>query len=263
MIGKTIRMERIMNRDTGNTVIVPMDHGVSVGPIKGLCNVKEMVDKVAEGGANAIILHKGLVAPGHRRKGRDVGLIIHLSAGTSLAPDPNAKMLVCSVQEAIKMGADAVSLHVNIGAEDEKTMLRDFGETTKKAKEWGMPLLAMVYARGPKIRNQYEPCVVEHAARLGAEIGADIVKVAYTGTPETFGRVVEGCPIPVVIAGGEKMETDEDVLQMVKGAMEAGGKGVSIGRNVFQHPYPDRMVRAISVIVNENTSVEKAMEVLK
>lgn len=121
----------------------------------------------------------------------------------------------------------------------------------------------MVYPRGPKIKNQYDVEVVKHAARLGAELGADLVKVPYTGDPESFREVTEGCPIPVLIAGGEKMDTDEDVLSMVKGAMEGGGSGVSIGRNVFQHPHPDRMVRAIAMIVHEGASVEEALEVLK
>lgn len=263
IVGKEIRLERIMNRETGTTVIVPMDHGTTVGPVKGLINLKETVNKVAEGGANAIVIHKGMVSAGHRRRGRDIGLIIHLSASTCLSPTPNNKVLVCTVEEAIKLGADAVSIHVNIGAEDEATMLKDFGLISAKALEWGMPLLAMVYARGPKIRNQYDPAVVKHAARVGAELGADIVKVPYTGSPETFSQVVEGCPIPVVIAGGEKMNTVEDVLRMVKGAMEAGAAGVSIGRNVFQHENPEAMVRAISLIVHNGATVEEALEVLK
>ena len=116
MIGKEIRLERIINRDSGKTVIVPMDHGVTVGPIKGLINMAETVNKIAEGGANAVVLHKGIVTSGHRGKGKDIGLIIHRSASTTLAPDPNNKISICTVEEAIKLGADAVSVHVNIGA---------------------------------------------------------------------------------------------------------------------------------------------------
>jgi class I fructose-bisphosphate aldolase len=171
--------------------------------------------------------------------------------------------LVCTIEETIQFGADAVSIHINIGAEDEKKMLHDFGEVSREARRWGMPLLAMMYTRGPKIKNQYDPEMVKHAARVGAELGADIVKVPYTGTPETFRDVVEGCFVPVVIAGGEKMDTDEDVLRMVKGCMEAGGAGVSIGRNVFQHRDPGKIVRAISRIVHEGTAVEEALNILE
>jgi len=120
ILGKHIRMERIINRNTGKTIIVPMDHGISVGPIDGLQDMKSIIHKVAEGGANAIVEHKGLVGEGHRGKGNDVGLIIHLSGSTSLSPYPNAKTLVCSVEEAVKLGADAVSIHVNLGDAGEK-----------------------------------------------------------------------------------------------------------------------------------------------
>jgi predicted phospho-2-dehydro-3-deoxyheptonate aldolase len=263
MIGKQIRLERIKNRNSGKTVIIPMDHGVTMGPLPGIIDMKKAVDAVAEGGANAILMHKGVVSCGHRGSGRDIGLIIHMSASTSLAPDPNAKVLVCTVEEAVKLGADAVSIHINLGAEDEKDMLRDLGHVARQASEWRMPLLAMMYTRGRKIKNEYDAGVVKHAARVGAELGADVVKVPYTGSPETFKDVVEGCFVPVVIAGGEKMDTDKDILTMVKGSIDAGSLGVSIGRNAFQHHRPDKIVRAISLIVHENCSVKEALKVLK
>ncbi len=263
MVGKRIRMERIMDRASAKTVIVPMDHGVTLGPMPGLVDMRQTINAMAVGGANAIVIHKGLVEAGHRRGGKDVGLIIHLSASTSMAPDPNAKVLVCCVEEAIKLGADAVSIHVNIGAEDEKSMLRDFGLVAKEAAIWGMPLLAMMYMRGPKVKNGYDVNVVKHAARVGAELGADIVKVPYTGSPETFREVVEGCFVPVVIAGGEKMETDQDILEMVKGSVMAGGAGVSIGRNAFQHREPEKIVRIIKKIVHNGFTVEDGLKELK
>jgi predicted phospho-2-dehydro-3-deoxyheptonate aldolase len=263
MIGKQIRIERVMNRDTGRTVVVPMDHGATVGPIAGLENMRETVGKMVNGGANAILMHKGIVTAGHRRGGRDIGLIVHLSAGTTLSPDPNQKVPVCTVEEAIKLGADAVSIHVNVGAETDADMLRHFGEVSNACMTWGMPLLAMVYTRGPKIESEYDVKYVKHAARLGAELGADIVKVNYTGSPESFREVVGGCPVPVVIAGGEKVETDEELLQMIAGSLEAGGRGASIGRNAFQHADPEGMVRAITMVVHEGASVRDSKRFLE
>lgn len=263
ILGKQIRMERIMNRNTGKTVIVPMDHGISVGPIDGLQDMKSIIQKITAGGANAIVEHKGLVGEGHRRKGGDIGLIIHLSASTSLSPYPNAKTLVCSVEEAIKLGADAVSIHVNLGNGSEKEMLADFGRVSYEARMWGMPLLAMIYPRGENIQDEYDVRVIKHAARVGSEIGADIVKVSYTGSAETFKEVVSGCSVPVVIAGGAKMDSDREILEMVKGSIDAGGSGVSIGRNVFQHRNPTRMVQAISAIVNDESSVADALKLLE
>ncbi len=260
MMGKRIRMERIMNRNSGRTVIIPMDHGVTLGPMDGLVRMRETIDAVVRGGANAIVIHKGLVEMGHPRSERDLGLIVHLSASTKMAPDSNCKIMVCTVEEAIKLGADAVSVHVNLGAEDEKTMLRDLGAIAREAMEWGMPLLAMMYTRGPKVEREYDVRWVKHAARVGAELGADIVKVAYTGSPETFREVVEGCFVPVVIAGGEKMGSDLDILEMVEGSVAAGGAGVSIGRNVFQHKDPAAIVRAICKIVHHGSGMEERLK---
>ncbi len=262
MLGKKIRIERIMDRETGKTIIVPLDHGVTVGPIPGLIDLGKTVDAVANGGANAVIGHVGLPLYGHRHHGKDIGLILHLSASTSLNPDPNNKVLVNSVERAIKMGADGVSIHVNIGAADEDNMLKDLGRVSNDCMEWGMPLLAMMYARGPKIKKETDVEVVKLAARVGAELGADIVKTNYTGDPDSFAKVVEGCPAPVIIAGGEKMETDRDVLEMVYWSLQAGGKGVSIGRNIFQHNNPYKIVKAIYSIVFENIKVDEAMKIL-
>jgi len=263
MIGKMIRLERIIDRNSGKTVIVPMDHGVSVGPIEGLEDMRAAVSKVVGGGANAILMHKGMVLAGHRGAGRDVGLIIHLSAGTSISPDPNAKELVCSVEEAIKLGADAVSVHINLGAETDKEMLAQLGFVSEQCMEWQMPLVAMMYTRGPKVKNEFDVANVKLAARVGAELGADIVKVPYTGSVDTFAEVVGGCPVPVVIAGGEKMESDEDIFKMVDEALKAGAKGLSIGRNAFQHKSPEKIVSALCKMVHEAAGVEKAIEMLQ
>ncbi len=261
-LGKLIRLERIVNRNTKKTIIVPMDHGVSSGPMEGIVDIKSAVNDVAEGGANAVVLHKGMVKAGYRGGGKDIGLIVHLSASTDWAPTKNDKVLVCSVEEAIKLGADGVSIHINIGADLEREMLRDFGTVSKVCEEWGMPLLAMVYGRG-KDMNQYDPKIVAHCARLGAELGADIVKVPYTGDPETFQKAIQGCPIPVVIAGGPKMKTEREVLEMVHGAIKAGASGLSVGRNIFQAKDRVRMVKALNSIVHEGKDVEFALEILE
>jgi len=261
-IGKAVRLERIIDRNTKNTIIVPMDHGVSSGPIEGIVDIRSAVDDVAEGGANAVVLHKGMVKAGHRGRGKDIGLIVHLSASTDLSPTKNDKVLVCTVEEAIKLGADGVSVHVNIGADMEREMLKDLGYVAKVCEEWGMPLLAMVYGRGKDI-NQYDPKVIAHCARIGAELGADIVKVPYSGEPESFRLAVEGSPVPVVIAGGPKMKTEREVLEMVEGAMQAGARGLSVGRNIFQAKDRVKMVKALVHIVHKGGSVEEAIKILQ
>ncbi|MEA2034351.1 MAG: 2-amino-3,7-dideoxy-D-threo-hept-6-ulosonate synthase [Euryarchaeota archaeon] len=262
MRGKDIRLERIMNRDSGTTVIVPMDHGVTTGPIAGLRDLEQSVNLVADGGANAVLGHMGLALHGYRKGGVDIGLILHLSASTSLGPDPNDKVIVNTVTNALKMGADGVSVHINIGADNEARMLEDLGMVAVECIEWGMPLLAMMYPRGRKIEDESSVEAVCHAVRVASELGADIVKTVYTGDPDSFREVTRGCHVPVVIAGGSKGD-DLSTLRMIEGAMEAGAAGVSIGRNAFQHVTPDKFVYATAMIVHEGRTADEAIEVLK
>ncbi len=258
-LGKQIRLERIINRHSNRAIIVPMDHGITLGPIDGLVDMREVVNDVAEGGADAVLMHKGLIRCSHRKSGKDVGLIVHISASTVLGPHGNKKSLVASVEEALCHGADCVSVHLNIGDPDEREMLADVGRVAGDCDRWGMPLLAMVYARGPQVTNGYEPKIVAHCARVGVELGADIVKVVYSGSVESFSDVVAGCCVPVLIAGGEKMDSTRDILQMAYDSVQAGGAGLSIGRNVFQHPRRIKLVSALRAIVHDNEDVDTAL----
>ena len=233
-IGKNIRIERIIDRDTRRTIIIPMDHGLSVGTIQGLENMAEMVDKVSLGGANAVLEHSGMVGAGHRRHGGDIGLIIHLSGATNLSIDPNRKVLVCSVERALKMGADAVSIHVNIGADDEPEMLQDATKVVESCRTWGVPLLAMMYPRGKNIKD--------------------------TGDIDSFKYIVKSVPTPVIIAGGPKMDTIHDLLQMVYDSIQAGSSGVAFGRNIFQSEDPTKLVKALSKVVHKNYTVDEILK---
>lgn len=262
MIGKKIRLERIINRDTGRTVIAPMDHGVSSGPLQGIIDMDKTIESISQGGADAVLMHKGIVEQGHRGYGKDIGLIVHLSASTSLAPDPNNKVTVTSVEKAIQLGADAVSVHVNLGSKTESDMLQELGEISETCSYWGIPLLAMMYPRGEKVENENDVELVKHAARVGSELGVDIVKTNYTGDPDSFKEVVDGALVPVVIAGGPKVETNRELLEMVKDSLEVGGAGVAFGRNLFQAENPGKITRAISEVVHNNLEVDEALKFL-
>lgn len=237
-----------------------MDHGLTVGTIKGLENLAGMVDNIALGGANAVLMHSGMVGAGHRQYGKDIGLIIHLSGATNLSPDPNRKVLVCTVERALKMGADGVSIHINIGADEEPEMLQDAHRVVESSREWGLPLIAMMYPRGKKIKDENAPEVVNIAVRAGAELGADIVKTNYTGDIDSFKYIVKSVHVPVIIAGGPKTDTIQDLLQLVYDSIQAGGKGVAFGRNVFQAEDPIKIVKALSKIVHHNYTVGEVLK---
>ncbi len=258
MIGKEIRIERIMDRNTGRAVIVPMDHGFTLGQIEGLLDMTKIISEVSEGGANAIVLHKGLVKRGHRRSGRDIGLIVHLSASTSLNPDPNDKVIVCTVEEAVRLGADGVSIHINLGAPNESRMLESAGLIVKDCNRWGMPLLIMIYPRGKGI-DPISPQSVGHCVRVAEELGADLIKTNYTGDPVSFRKIVKACSVPVFIAGGEKAG-DLETLNAIRDSVRAGGAGVCVGRNAFQRDDPRAFVRALCRVVHQEEDPCLALE---
>ena len=256
--GKTIRLKRIFREDN-RTVVVPMDHGVTVGPIAGLQNMQNTVCELLKGGVDAVLINRGIAK---KVDTGTAGLIIHLSGITLLCPEPDNKVQISSVQDAVRLGADAVSVHVNVGAKNEDIMLSTLGKVACECDDYGMPLLAMMYPRGPTIKDPHAVYVVAHAARLGAELGADIIKTNYTGDTESFKQVVDSCPVPVIIAGGPKAETNKEVLQMVSDSVAAGGAGLSIGRNVFQHEDPAKMTKALCGIVHCGATVEQALKIL-
>lgn len=258
-LGKKRRMRRIFKED-GRSLLVPMDHGVTLGPVRGLVNMQEIFDKIRLGNADGVIVHKGVAS---RTETGNMALLIHLSGSTALGPDPLGKVQVCSVEEAVRLGADGVSVHVNVGAEQESAMLSDLGSVADECDFYGLPLLAMMYPRGAKVKSEHDPEAVKHAARLGAELGADIVKTNYTGSPETFREVVRGCPVPVIVAGGPKAKTDEEVLRMVYDSLQVGGAGVSIGRNIFQHENPTAMVKALHALIHQKAEVDEALKILR
>ncbi|PSN83111.1 fructose-bisphosphate aldolase [Candidatus Marsarchaeota G2 archaeon ECH_B_SAG-F08] len=255
--GKSVRIARITRQ--GKMLCVPMDHGVTNGPISGLENPWLTISKVSKGGATAVLAHKGVFR--NSPEPISIGTIMHVNANTTLGPAPNLKVLVASVKEAIRLGVDAVSIHINIGSDEEPSMLHDLGVLADECDEWGLPLIAMMYPRGPRIKS-VDVETVAHVARVGAELGADIVKTVYPGSVEGFREVIKRCGVPVVLAGGPKMDSDLELLKLAESAMKAGAMGITFGRNIFGHKDPEKITRALSKVVFEGKSAEEAVTTL-
>src|SRR5215831_4293387 len=177
VFGRDIRLARIMKE--GKMLCIPMDHGLTLGPIQGLEDTHSLIYSCEAAGLSCVLVNKGIAKSMPRPS--SIGVIIHLSGSTSLGLAPNRKMLMGSVEEAIRLGADAVSVHINVGSKEEPEMLYKLGTISDKCDEWSMPLVAMMYARGENVKDPSDPEIVAHAARIGAEAGADIIKVVYTG----------------------------------------------------------------------------------
>jgi len=253
-VGTDARLERIGTG--GRYVIVPMDHGITMGPVRGLVDIEETVGAVTAGGASAVLTQKGIAPRVHEAK-NGAGYIVHLNGSTDMGPDENDKRPTGAVEEAVRLGADAVSFHINVGSDYERRQMEDLATVTEEAARLGMPVLAMTYARGPEVDPE-APEAIAHAARLGEELGADLVKTPYTGDADSFERVVAATRLPVVIAGGAR-GTDRETATMVRGAVDAGAAGVSMGRSIFQHEDPEAIAGAVSGIVLEDRSVDEAL----
>ena len=193
-------------------VCIPMDHGITNGPIAGLEDVHRVIYDYQDAGLTCVLINKGIIKSMPRPP--KIGLIAHLSASTVLGPSPNRKMLMGGVEEVIRLGADAVSIHLNIGSKEEPEMLQKVGIVSDQCDDWSVPLIAMMYPRGENIKDPHDPGIVAHAARIGAEGGADMVKTVYTGDIDSFRNVVKSCPVPIVIAGGPKARSEEHTSEL-------------------------------------------------
>ncbi|MFI9583678.1 2-amino-3,7-dideoxy-D-threo-hept-6-ulosonate synthase [Streptomyces sp. NPDC052236] len=248
---RSLRVRRLFRHGDGRLLVVPLDHSVSDGPL-GRRDLNSLVGELAGTGVDAVVLHKGSLRHVDHGSFSDMSLIVHLSASTRHAPDPDAKYLVAHVEEALRIGADAVSVHVNIGSDQEVRQIADLAAVSEDCDRWNVPLLAMVYVRGPRITDSRVPELVAHAASLAADLGADIVKTDYAGSPADMAEVVRACPIPVIVAGGPRMADTHAVLAHVSDALRGGAAGVAMGRNVFQADQPGRTAASIARLIHDS-----------
>jgi DhnA family fructose-bisphosphate aldolase class Ia len=252
MNGKSWRLGRIVNPRDGRTLILAMDHGVTVGPVLGLESPSVLFNKMRAAPPDALILHKGLVRFLPQDLAPRVGLIVHLSAGTALG-SRNRKVLVTEVEEAVSLGADGVSIHVNFGGPSETNMLEDLGRTAGCCNALGIPLLAMAYVRGGGLKET-DGQALAVAARAWAELGADIVKIPWPESHQEMAEIVAGCPVGVVVAGGARNESPGFLQQRVAAALSVGAVGVAAGRNVFRAGDPATVLQDLRSLIHGQRS---------
>lgn len=253
-----MRMSKLL--PNGRSLMVPCDHGASDYPVLGLEDMDSVYSSLSEGGANAVIAQKGVVS--HLSGMAGTNLIAHLSVSTVHAGHhSDDKVLVGNVEEALARGAIAVSVQINVGSEHESAMIERMGIISTQCQKLAVPLLGMMYARGPNLKTEGDPTKgVAHAVRLGWELGCDIVKTSWTGSIESFEIVTAAVPIPVLIAGGEREGEPDSLLRMVKQSMLAGGAGICMGRQIFSHPEPEKMTRALHDVIHLGKGPSQAAE---
>jgi len=264
-LGKKIRLRRIFDTKTNTTLIVPMDHAVEAY-FKQLEEPGKIIKEVINAGANALLLRRGLAKLASPHYMGQAGLILRVSCATGLRNKLTEQILVSSVEEALRLGADAVAITVFVGSQRETEDLRWLGMLSDECDKWGMPLLGEMLPIGGEgsipFDGPYNADDVRLAVRVGMEEGVDFIKTYYTGDIESFKKVVKYANVPVVIAGGPKVKTIYDLLKMVKDAMDSGASGASIGRNIWMYEDPASLVKALLKIIREKASVNEAMKEL-
>lgn len=244
MTGKEIRKQRILRE--GKMLCVPLDHGISMKNIGNLNQFVDVTQHILNGGATAIIVHKGMVR--YLPPIKDCGLIIHLSASTENSNEVR-KSIVCEVQEAVKFGADAVSVHVNLGNQYEQEMLRDFARISRDCEQYGLPLLAMMYVRNDHNVDISSPEAIKHAVRIATELGADFVKVPWLWEMNDLKAIVRDSLIPIVPAGGAYKNDVKQFFVNTEELLSCGVGGVSFGRNVFMNKDPESVIKRLAQII--------------
>ena len=246
----------------GKALFLAYDQGLEHGPSD--FNDKNVdpnyvLDIAKKGKFNGIILHKGVVEKYYKKQ---LPLILKLNGKTNILKGEPVSLQVCSVKEAIKLGASAVGYTIYVGSRFEADMFKEFGKIEEEALKYGLPVIAWMYPRGKSVKRITAESI-EYAARVGLELGSDFVKVKYTGSISSFRKVVEAAgKCKVLCLGGSKM-SDRKVLELARNAIDAGAVGMAIGRNVWQHRKPLKMARALRKIIFENKSVKDALKILK
>ena len=261
-IGKELRLRRIFAED-GKSLVVAMDHAAIIGPQGNLAQPQEMVKKVMAGKPDAILTTKGMLHATHRVLDPNVAVILRISGGFTMLGDFTdfQDRIISSVEEAIRYGADGVAITVKYGHKNEGEFIEQASFIADSCSNWGIPLMIEVWPAGPNVEKPSDLKAVKLGSRAAAEIGADIIKTYYTGSQESFAEVSGGCPVPVVILGGEKGST-EDLFKMIKASLSGGSAGVAMGRNVWGHDNPEQMAKALRGLIHNDWSVEDALQSL-
>ena len=255
--GMKIRFDRIVNPETGKTVMIPFDHGMPFGVLEGIEDPRLTVRRVVEAGASAVIFNQGLanvLCPEYSTK----IAAIHMLTNSCTADDP----LFGSVERSVKHAADAIAIEIMVGHPQERKMIEQVLPVLDSCEKWNMPSIFMMYPDDGYASEKGDAAAILHAARAGAELGATIVKTSWAGSKSHMAKVVESCPAPVVVAGGSKKSVHE-TFQSVRDSMDVGAIGIAMGRNLWGADDPVKLVRAMCAVVHDGIPVDDAMDMIR
>jgi DhnA family fructose-bisphosphate aldolase class Ia len=261
LTGLEHRMKRIIRQDTGRSLVVAVDHGYALGPMTGIVDIAGTISKLdATGQVDAWLLTKGIFRHAFNPAGNP-GVILRSSGGATIAgPDLSNEGLVTSVEEGLTLGADAMAVSAFIGSENERETLIGLSRTADDCHRWNVPLLGVIGLGKALGDKKNDAKYLALSARVAAEHGADLIKTYYT--EKGFEDVVAGCPVPIMIAGGPKCETDLDTLKMIHRALQSGARGIVMGRNIWKSRHPAALLNAVWHLIHKSCSVQEAQDIL-
>ncbi len=244
------RLSKIFSPKTGRTVMLAVDHGYFQGPTTGLRDMKNIIPLVPQ--ADCLFVTRGILRTSIDPATK-TSICLRVSGGPSILGELSNEDITTSMEEALRLNASGVGMSIFVGAKNEDRTISNLGRLINEAQRYGMPVLAIT-AVGKEMARDAR--YLGLACRMAAEIGANIVKTYYC---EDFHKVAEGCPVPIVIAGGKKLP-EMEALQMTEDAIRAGARGVDMGRNIFQSDSPAGMIKAVRAIVHKGATAREAFD---
>jgi 3-hydroxy-5-phosphonooxypentane-2,4-dione thiolase len=249
--GMQNRISRIIGNDAGRCVMLAVDHGYFLGPTERLEIPRETIKPILPF-ADSLMLTRGVLRTSVDPN-TTVPIVLRVSGGASiLGEDLSNESITTSIEDAIRLNVSCLAISVFVGGKYEHRTLSNLAKLVNEGEKYGIPILAVTAVGRDMVRDAR---YLGLACRVAAELGAHIVKTYYC---EDFEKVVEGCPVPVIIAGGKKLSIEKDVLRLTFNAVKSGATGVDMGRNIWQSEYPVAMIQAIRSVVHEGFDVESA-----
>ena|ERR687885_900108 len=253
--GMKNRMSKIIRPEDNRCVMLAVDHGYFLGPTERL-EVPSNTIKPLLSYADSLMLTRGILRTSVNPN-NGIPIVLRVSGGSSIVgEDLSNETITTSVEEAIRLNASCLAISIFVGSKYEYQTLSNLAKLVNQGERYGIPVLA-VTAVGKEMARDAR--YLSLACRIAAELGAHIVKTYYC---ENFEKVIEGCPIPVIIAGGKKLPQEADALELAYNAVQHGAAGVDMGRNIWQSDYPVEMIKAVRAIVHENLNVNEAYNIL-
>lgn len=263
--GITLRTNALFDKRDGRSVIIAMDHGAITGPIPGIEAPSRLVAACVAAGVDGILTNKGFVDASRAAWDRGTSLVLRLTGGFTVLGGLFEEEMVAEPSTAVAYGASCAAITVKFGHKLEGKFIRQASLAVDACHLLGLPVMIEAMAKGMRMGEkipEHDPDAIRMVSRMASEIGADLVKTYYTGSVESFARVVESCPVPVLVLGGAKTDSIRTVFQDISDSLVAGGKGIAVGRNVWEHEKVEQMLAAVNGLVHGGWSVDEACGII-